>query len=668
MRSAGIHILELHAIGHTINGILVALRPIMSNNLDGICSLSGELHIVPDEDAILLLRASAQGFAVEEQLRIITVRVCLNLLSGLVPLGETLAGKVYELVILIPVRLEEVVGILLRHMVIAQQTLGIETFLAAGIAVRREVEHVPDKACSHVIAVLNVIPIRFKQIRLVLLVVLVAICVFGTIPREGAVHFRVLVDIGASTIFGKHHRIGTKNLLVVVHLGGQRFNKLLVTVSIRVLHCALETNVEVHASEVNLGAPLCRGINRIRAVDVCLHNQTVGVFLVSQVNKCRIKCNKLIFGYLEVRPITCELLAVTHFILHTPHDDGRVVVSLTNHLCELVRNRILIGLSLRVNQVVRDLAIYQQTFLIGHLIEGGIMRVMRCTNSVHAHIEHGVDVLGHLSAGYGVAHTFTILMVTHTVNFNLFAIQIRLAIGNVERAETDLRAFCIKHMPCGILQGDVHRVQVGIGSAVPTVDVGELLIQLLLCGFGSSANLEIGALLAHDVSGIIRNSCFQNKVRSFHSLVGNIHSCIHRRIVAIKLVVHEDTGAALVLSGNVLVGQCNELNITVDSRELRVIDVNQDGNRINIGYIDGERDGILILHILGQIEDECRITTDMGAHFLTIDLHCGVLVGTVELDEQVLAVVLGNIKLLAVRDGFLIVLGNVRHRRVCVIP
>ena len=262
----------------------------------------------------------------------------------------------------------------------------------------------------------------------------------------------------------------------------------------------------------------------------------------------------------------------------------------------------------------------------------------------------------------------TILMVTHTVNFNLFAIQIRLAIGNVERAETDLRAFCIKHMPCGILQGDVHRVQVGIGSAVPTVDVGELLIQLLLCGFGSSANLEIGALLAHDVSGIIRNSCFQNKVRSFHSLVGNIHSCIHRRIVAIKLVVHEDTGAALVLSGNVLVGQCNELNITVDSRELRVIDVNRDGNRINIGYIDGERDGILILHILGQIEDECRITTDMGAHFLTIDLHCGVLVGTVELDEQVLAVVLGNIKLLAVRDGFLIVLGNVRHRRVCVIP
>ena len=43
-----------------------------------------------------------------------------------------------------------------------------------------------------------------------------------------------------------------QNLLVVVHLGGQRFNKLLVTVSIRVLHCALETNVEVHASEVNL--------------------------------------------------------------------------------------------------------------------------------------------------------------------------------------------------------------------------------------------------------------------------------------------------------------------------------------------------------------------------------------------------------------------------------
>ena len=573
MRSAGIHILELHAIGHTINGILVALRSVMSNNLDGVCSLSGELHIVPYKNAVLLLCASAQGLTVEEQLGIIAVRICFDLLSGLVPLGKTLAGKVHELVILIPVRLEEVVGVLLRHMVVAQQTLGIETFLAAGITVRREVEHVPNKACGHVRAVLNVVPIRFEQIGLVFLIVLVAIRVFGTVPREGAVHFRVLVDIGASTIFGKHHRIGTKNLLVVVHLGGQRFNKLLVTVSIRVLHCALETNVEVHASEVDLGAPLCRGINRIRAVDVCLHNQTVGVFLVSQVNKCRIKCNKLIFGYLEVRPVTCELLAVTHFILHTPHDDGRVVVSLTNHLCELVRNRILIGLSLRVNQVVRDLAIYQQTFLIGHLIEGGIMRVMRCTNSVHAHIEHGVDVLGHLSAGYGVAHTFTILMVTHTVNFNLFAIQIRLAIGNVERAETDFRAFCIQHMSCGVLQRDIHRIQVGVGATVPTMYVSDLLVQLLLGDFSRSIDLDVGTRFAHNVSGIIRNGRFQNKVRGFRSLVRNIHSRVHGRIVAVKLVVHEDTGTALVLGRDVLVRQSNEFHITVDSRELRVINV-----------------------------------------------------------------------------------------------
>ena len=107
--------------------------------------MSGELHIVPYKNAVLLLCASAQGLAVEEQLGIIAVRICFDLLSGLVPLGETLAGKVHELVILIPVRLEEVVGVLLRHMVIAQQTLGIETFLAAGITVRREVEHVPNK-------------------------------------------------------------------------------------------------------------------------------------------------------------------------------------------------------------------------------------------------------------------------------------------------------------------------------------------------------------------------------------------------------------------------------------------------------------------------------------------------------------------------------------------
>ena len=148
---------------------------------------------------------------------------------------------------------------------------------------------------------LNVVPIRFEQIGLVFLIVLVAIRVFGTVPREGAVHFRVLVDIGASTIFGKHHRIGTKNLLVLVHLGGQRFNKLLVSISVRALHCALETYVEVHAGKVDLGAPLRGGINGIRAIDVCLHNQTVGIFLVRQIDKRRIKRNKLIFGYLEPR-------------------------------------------------------------------------------------------------------------------------------------------------------------------------------------------------------------------------------------------------------------------------------------------------------------------------------------------------------------------------------
>ena len=58
----------------------------------------------------------------------------------------------------------------------------------------------------------------------------------------------------------------------------------------------------------------------------------------------------------------------------------------------------------------------------------------------------------------------------------------------------------------------------------------------------------------------------------------------------------------------------------------------------------------------------------MGAHFLAVDLHRGVLVGTVELDEQVLAMVLGDIKLLAIRDGLLVELRNIRHRRVHIIP
>ncbi len=36
-------------------------------------------------------------------------------------------------------------------------------------------------------------------------------------------------------------------------------------------------------------------------------------------------------------------------------------------------------------------------------------------------------------------------------------------------------------MTGGILQGDVHRIQVGVSPSVPTVNVGELLVQLLLC-------------------------------------------------------------------------------------------------------------------------------------------------------------------------------------------
>ena len=668
VRRVLIHIIELHTVGHTVNGVLIGLGTIMGNNLEGVFGLGSKLHVVPNEHAILLLSALAHGLAVKEQLGLIAVRVRLDLLGGLVPLGEALAGKVHELVVLVPVRLEEVVGVLLRHMVVAKQTLGVESFLATGVAVRREVEHVPDEACSHVVAVLDVVPVRFKQVGLVFLVVLITIRVFGTVPGEGAVHFRMLVDIGTSAVFRKHHRIGTQNLLILVHLGGQRFNKLLVTLGVRALHCALETDIKVHAGEINLGTPLCRGVDRISAIDVRLHDQAVGIFLVSQINQCGVKRDKLGLRYLEVLSVAREILAIAHFVLHTPHDDGGIVVALTNHLGELVRNRVLVGIGLRVDQVVRDLAIYQQALFIGHLVEGGIMRIMGRTNSVHTHVEHGVDVLGHLITGDGVPHTLTILVVAHAMNFDLLAVQIGLAIGNVERTETDLRAFRIQYMSCSILQGDVHRIQVGIGTTVPTMHVGDLLVQLLFGGFGSGIDLNVGARLAHNISGIIGNGRFQHEVRSFRSLVRNIHSRIHGRIVAIELVVHEDTGAALVLSRNVLVGQGDEFHVTVDSRELRVIDIDRDGNRIDIGHVDGKSDRILVLHVLGQVEDEGGIATDVGTNFLPIDFHRGVLVGTVELDEQVLPVVLGDIKLLAVRDGLLIELGNVRHCRMRIVP
>ena len=555
------------------------------------------------------------------------------MLSGLVPLGESLAGEVHELVALVPVRLEEVVGILLRHMVIAQQTLGVEAFLATGIAVRREVEHVPDEACSDIRAVLNIIPVRFQQVGLIFLIVLIAIGIRSTIPRERTVHFRMLVDIGTGTIFGKHHGIGTKNLLIVVHLIGQRFHELLVPSSICIPHWTLEADIKVHASKINLGTPLCGGVDRIGTIDVCLHDQAIGIFLMSQINKRRVKCNKLVFGYFEIRSITCELLAITNLVLYTPHNDRRIVVPLTDHLCELVRNRVLVGIRLRINQVVRNLAIYQQTLFIGHLVEGRIVRIMRRTNGVHAHIKHGVDILSHLITGNGIAHTFTVLVVAHAMDFDLFTVQVCLTVGNLERTETNLRALCVQHMTGGILQGDVHRIQVGVSPSVPTVNVGELLVQLLLCGFSSSTNLDIRALFTHNISGIIRNSRFQDKVCSFRGLVGNVYSRVYGRIVAVKLVIHKDARAALVLGGNVLVGQRNELNITVDARELRVIDVNRDGNRIDIGHVNGESNGVLVLHILGQIEDKSRVTTDMGAHFLTIDLHRSVLVRAIELDE-----------------------------------
>ncbi len=60
---------------------------------------------------------------------------------------------------------------------------------------------------------------------------------------------------------------------------------------------------------------------------------------------------------------------------------------------------------------------------------------MRRTNGVHAHIKHGVDILSHLITGNGIAHTFTVLVVAHAMDFDLFTVQVCLTVGNLERTK-----------------------------------------------------------------------------------------------------------------------------------------------------------------------------------------------------------------------------------------
>ena len=86
------------------------------------------------------------------------------------------------------------------------------------------------------------------------------------------------------------------------------------------------------------------------------------------------------------------------------------------------------------------------------------MRIMSCSHGIHTHFQHQFDIIFFLGFSGCISVPFSILMITHSMNFIFFSVQIRLPVFDLKYPNSELLILTVKDLSVSIQNGYIHSV------------------------------------------------------------------------------------------------------------------------------------------------------------------------------------------------------------------
>ena len=147
-----------------------------------------------------------------------------------------------------------------------------------------------------------------------------------------------------------------------------------------------------------------------------------------------------------IRPLFENLVA------DAPHDDARMV-AVTFHqvgeitLMPLIKEAGIVAIRLLAPPHIKALVHHQEAHRVAHIEQFGCRRIMAATDGVDTHLTKDGQFAMHRRLAQGCAKTSEVMMLAHTIDFHISAIEKETLLGiKLDITETDLRGLCIHHL------------------------------------------------------------------------------------------------------------------------------------------------------------------------------------------------------------------------------
>ena len=154
----------------------------------------------------------------------------------------------------------------------------------------------------------------------------------------------MLIDVGSCTVFCKHKFRCIIDFFVIIQFIIQGFYQLFPSGIPRTADRRLKAHIQIKPCVINssIFRPFS-AVHRVgRVIDRRLNNISGLILFLRQFSHFLIKCNQSFGIHIKIFAELSKFFRCFHFVVHAPHNDGRMIISLSDHFFQLLGYRTLI--------------------------------------------------------------------------------------------------------------------------------------------------------------------------------------------------------------------------------------------------------------------------------------------------------------------------------------